>query len=116
MTRLDLSPAEQHLLMSLQTSQSLLRPAFAGRPFKLSNESMGTPPGDLRFGEVLVDYMVSRDLLTVCQATYPMPGTTYRRPFTVQLSKLGQWHRDQLIAERANPAVHIDDEGFACAA
>ena len=114
--RLSLSPAEAHLLLSLPSNQHLLRAGFAGRPYRLSNESSGSPLGDLRFDEVLVDFMVSRDLLTVCQATYAMPGTTYRRPYNVQLTKDGQWHRDQLIAERARPAVRIDAQGFAWAA
>lgn len=113
MTRMDLTPPEQHLLLSMTRDQRLRHLGLASENFKLSHENLGTPEGDLQFSPILVDWMVWRGLLTVLQATHAVAKNPYRRPFCVALSKEGTFQRDQLVKDRITPKVRIDEEGFA---
>lgn len=105
MSRVQLSPAERELLLMVRPLQAIQRPAFRGRPFRLTGETCGSFRSRKEFPEDLVTGLIERGLLTVNQCAHGLQamdgtGRTFSRPFSAILSREGMVQRGYLLAEQ----------------
>ncbi|WP_292085364.1 MULTISPECIES: hypothetical protein [unclassified Brevundimonas] len=92
-----LTAEEADLLTTVRPYQRMMRCAFAGVPFRLEDQPVGSSKNAPRYSEALILSMVEHGLLLVIQCAAEWPGRAPARPFTVILSPVGERERVRLL-------------------
>ncbi|WP_447910541.1 hypothetical protein [Brevundimonas bullata] len=93
-----LTAEEADLLTTVRPFQRMMRCAFAGVPFRLEDQPVGSSKNAPKYSEALILSMVADGLLWVTQQAAAWPERDVpARPFTVILSPVGEKERVRLL-------------------
>lgn len=101
MSGFEFTPVEAALLCAMKGDARLIRAAFAGQPFRIEDEGVGSEVA--RWPEVVVLGLIKRGLMRATQQTeaWVQRGTP-PRPFTVALTPEGEIARKRILEGRAD--------------